>query len=55
MNGRCDKCKTNTMTTQQILGYIICAQCAEELRRMVSHWVNAVPAPKESARRTPLR
>jgi hypothetical protein len=49
MNERCDKCKSNSMNTQPILGYMICTPCAEELRRMVSNWVNSAnPAPKEA-------
>ena len=57
MGERCDKCKNNNMSAQLILGYMICTQCAEELRRMVSNWVNAAapvvdrdfPAPKRRA------
>jgi hypothetical protein len=45
MNGSCDKCKSNVRSTQQILGFMICTQCAEELRRMVSRWVNATSGP----------
>jgi hypothetical protein len=59
MGERCDKCKNDTRTTQLILGYIICTQCAEELRRMVSRWVNPVtpanPILKEVPRRKASR
>jgi hypothetical protein len=56
MNERCDKCKNNSMSTQLILGYMICTQCAEDLRRMVSHWVNSVnPAPKATPKRKPSK
>jgi hypothetical protein len=49
MNGSCDKCKSNVRSTQLILGFMICTQCAEELRRMVSNWVNATAGPVSNA------
>lgn len=65
MNGSCDKCKTNVRSTQQILGFMICTQCAEELRRMVSNWVNitsgsvsttpSYPVVKETSKRKSSR